>query len=359
MFGAEQSLILGRVWPVFSRAARVHVLAASLAAVFVSVPSWAASGDRLAVFPVVASLRSTEDLVRSLQDTLVQRATKAGIPVLTGSALRKLVKDPQQAIKRCRDDVACVVKLGRKAKVHRVLVGSATPLKRGFRASFMMINVTTGHVMQRARFDVLKLEQVDAVISAHFKDLFGQEDPNDTELVMPALEELTTVAAAPASQDDEDAPPDTELGLEPLDGRPSDTPGADSSPEYLTASPETGGAATPITGRPVAPAESSGALFYGGLVALGVGVVGGGVATALGIMREDAASRAAPRDVPQKDHEALIKQAMALQEGALLTAGVAGGIALVGGVLVLLDFLLGQPTTAETSVSIGAQGIRF
>lgn len=142
----------------------------------------------IALFPIAPANESAAGPAKDVDASLLEKATAAGLPVMTDSALRKRIRDPAGALKRCGEKTACLAKLGRKAKVAKILVGTATPTGKSVQLTIKVIDVKKGKVEGQATFEIVKKAQVAMMVSTHFNDLFGVADaPMDDALALPML----------------------------------------------------------------------------------------------------------------------------------------------------------------------------
>lgn len=349
----------------------------------VAVPATAADSS-LAIFPLHSALRSTEKLVQQVEEGLVKGASEAGVSqVIYGSALTKRVRRAA-TWSRCRDDVGCLVRLGKKTRAAEMLVGRATPLGKGVRLAYTVIHVSTGKVIREGRVDFLNQKQIPLAISAHARELFGRED-HHAELAMPALEDLglppaniaapeVTASAGPSAAAGDELPellPLVELEAPPASNdataaQASSTAPPDQAETIAAQSAEPGSevAVGPQEGTPTSAqsisSKSTSALLIGGLSVLGAAAITGGVGLGFGMMLDEARSQADATDASgrfmhtgQRALE-LERQGAEYAQNANIMFGITGGLAALGGVLVILDLLMEPSGKANAPVDVQA-----
>jgi hypothetical protein len=323
----------------------------------------AAHSVDMAIFPVATAPKTNAALASAFDEAVGAAVVEAGLDAIAGAQLSKRLKlAPRVAIERCKGDLGCIAKLGKRLRVSEVLFARAVPRSLGG-IEIVIVAVTSADasVARKRTLEIGGEEEIKGTLAGSFAEIFknappaglagGGAAPPDETVDQLALEPLPDLAALPTA-----APPAEEQ-----------TTGAESGEAeeeiplelvLATGEKETGAAATPNPG-PIAPGpagpEHTSYLFYGGMGLAGLGVAALAGASVFGLQSRRHYDEAAPTNVPQVEAKDMVDRANDETDRANLLFVTAGALAVAGGVLIVLDtFVFTSGTSA--SVSLGPDG---
>jgi hypothetical protein len=330
--------------------------------------------------PVVALFLSAKNkpngkLYGSLLNELTKSAGKARpVKILYGKNLRKVIKTkPEKAIGKCGSNVACIAKLGQKARADTVVYGRVSPSGGGIKAQLLVVDVASQSISERMALSMTSVSDVETQIAGKLELLFptgtamaaGDEIPLD---MMFGEEPVAATAAADPTEPSDELPLDFTLGggepeatetvaaaePDPVDDLELAPPPPPTTPETIAAvSPELAG----TSGGSETSSGGSRALTYTGIAVAGLGVAALGVGGYFGMTSSSTVDSIeyGPDGTTQLKAKDIESDANDQASMANLMFGVGGGLVGVGALLVALDlFVLDGGSTPETSVSVGA-----
>ena len=317
--------------------------------------------------------------------------------LLTGKPLAKAINgNPDAAMAKCRSDLQCIAKLGKKAKAKKVILARIAPGDTGISVGCLVINVDTTEVEHKSSFTIANAKDAKTVLASNFAELLPDMGGNKNAVAAaapaPAADEpaldLGTIpvgtepAAAPAAPADASAsatPPPADAGGS---GAAQAAPGTDASatppPPADGATPATaatGGPGGDLAPSPVAsvapaqqadtaatlpggPAPASRLWRYAGGSLAGVGIVALGVGGFFGMQSSSNfnAIKTGPTGTNQVDAKAKLDSANSAASTANLLFGVGGAATAVGAGLFLMDMLVFHKSSAAPAVVVDPQG---
>jgi len=128
----------------------------------------------------------TATVVRGLE-SLAKRS--GGMNIVAGNALRKRLRvKPMTAISRCGDDLACIAKLGKKARAGEIIYGRATGKRRSVEVEFLVIGTPQMTIQRRVGFQVTSIKGVMPALRDNFEKLTGATLPTRADKASLALD---------------------------------------------------------------------------------------------------------------------------------------------------------------------------
>ncbi len=308
----------------------------------------------LVLFPIVVSEDANVELTRAI-DAAVERGAHGAYPQLLGGETLN-AKLNGDSLEKCKGDIPCIAKLGKRLKADDVFLGNATAHGAGVSVAAVVISVARTKVEGKAMIAVASPADVEAAVKGAFFDLFHLPHPD-------AMAAMASLELGESSDSDADAlelapiafasPP---AATDPKASTPTDDDTAElvaipTSPRATSASP------APAT-QPAAAGNKSPSRW---LTYTGLGVVALGAAVACsGILP----SRAARDSYDKGDNLTLDQFATTkLQKDgdrAIDRANqlfvIGGGLAALGGALALLDLVL--LSDVEPTLAVTTHGVR-
>lgn len=303
----------------------------------------------LALLPTTVTDDVNLELLGALEAELDRGARGLYAAVYSGDALQGRLKgSPQEAGSKCRADLACLVRLGKRAKVDDVLYGVATLSNNGVSLTASLVNVAKGRLEGTATFVLAEASEAAASVKAGFSDLFRAPYPDagTADLALPDLVALSAPDLAPLPPPNRAPAPDADHG-EPAPPTPqSERPTAARPPA------DTGAAVS----RTSPPHEARGAwLAYTGFAVVGVGALLAVAGIVPGLKSKDDYNQIKP-DTDMITAGDLKQSSYDNADRANLLWMLGGTLAAVGGALVAVDrFILADVTPSATASPTGVR----
>ena len=149
------------------------------AAVLAAAPTAAAKKKPkkagVAVF-ILEKEGADRDAIKATINAMESLGVRAGMPVIAGVRLRKLLKkDPASVMTGCGANFDCIAKVGKKLKAAQVVYGRAGPGE----IQFVVIGVKSKSMERRATLTVADAGSAASAVEAHFEEIFGVEIYNE------------------------------------------------------------------------------------------------------------------------------------------------------------------------------------
>ena len=305
----------------------------------------AAAADRVAVLPAGPAGGTSKEVLRAVNDAvdgLLGSAT--GIETVSGSAIKRKMRAEARA---CREEPACLARVGRRLKVDEVVTVRARRHGEGLRLTFLAVGVEDRRLRRTVSVTVDSTVGIAAVVRVRLGQILGVTQAELTAAVEPEVDELLPLEPMPSL---EPLPGAGELGAAPEEPPPA--PAVIAEPTPASATKDVAAVEPVRPGRPLA--EPSRWMWYSGLGMLGAGAVLGGVSTFFGVRyfsKKNAIDEGGRGTTPQVRAEALQDQANRAGKLSNISAVAAAVLAAAGAGLVIADLV-----SEDVSVHVDVRG---